>query len=238
MKKEVFIMYRRTLFSLCLLVVFSVLVAGCAKTVKKDKVEPKGFISDVSMLEADPDGKVSLLYVNETTDFASYNKVWLETVAIFVYEGSKLADMPEDKLNELVAYTNEALARELGKNNEIVDQAGPGTAQMRFALTEVSGSKILIDTVSTIAPPARAFSELKKLVTGKHTGVGQAAFEAEALDSVTGERIAAAMGVRTGGKALRGKTNIDKYRDIKAAVDAWAVTVSERFEKLKQKSTE
>jgi len=236
MKKEVFIMYRRTLFSLCLLVVFSVLVAGCAKTVKKDKVEPKGFISDVSMLKADPDGKVSLLYINEDTDFASYNKVWLETVTIFVYEGSNLADMPKDKLNKLAAYTNEALARELGKNNEIVDQAGPGTAQMRFALTEVSGSKILVDTVSTVVPPARAFSELKRLVTGKHAGVGQAAFEAEALDSVTGERIAAAMGVRAGGKAV--KTSGDEFRDVKAAVDVWAINVSERFESLKAQSAE
>jgi len=227
-------MHTRTLFSVFILIIFSILLVGCAKTVKKEKAEPKGFISDVSMLEADPDGKVSLLYINEETDFAAYDKVWLETVTIFIYEGSKLADMPEDKLNELAAYTNEALARELGKNNKIVDQAGPGTAQMRFALTEVSGSKVLVDTVSTVVPPARAFSELKRLVTGKHAGVGQAAFEAEALDSVTGERIAAAMGVRAGGKAV--KTNLDEFRDVKAAVDVWAVNVSERFESLKQQN--
>jgi hypothetical protein len=229
-------MYRKIFSSILIVFVFSILVAGCAKTVKKDKVEPKGFISDVSMLEEDPEGKATLVYINENVDFASYNKVWLETVTIFVFEGSKLANMPEDKLNELVAYTNEALARELGKNNEIVSEAGPGTAQMRFALTEISGSKILVDTVTTVVPPARAFSELKRIVTGKHLGVGQVAFEAEALDSVTGERIAAAMGIRAGGKAFRGKTDIDKYRDVKAAVDAWAENVSNRFESLKQKS--
>jgi len=225
---------KRALCALSIFIIFSILAVGCSKTVKKEKVQPKGFISDVSMLEADPDGKVSLLYINEATDFSSYNKVWLETVTIFVYEGSKLANMPEDKLNELVAYTNEALARELGKNNEIVDQAGPGTAQMRFALTEVSGSNTLTDTVSTVVPPARAFSELKRIVTGKHLGVGQAAFEAEALDSVTGDRIAAAMGVRAGGKAL--KTDFGEYRDMKAAVDVWAVSVSERFESLKKQN--
>ncbi len=227
-------MFKRSLCLLSIVFMFSVLVVGCSKTVKKEKVQPKGFISDVSMLEADPDGKVSLLYINEATDFSSYNKVWLETVTIFVYEGSKLANMPVDKLNELAAYTNEALARELGKNNEIVDQAGPGTIQMRFALTEVSGSNTLVDTVSTVVPPARAFSELKRIVTGKHLGVGQAAFEAEALDSVTGDRIAAAMGVRAGGKAL--KTDFGEHRDMKAAVDVWAVTVSERFESLKKQN--
>ena len=196
-------MHKRSLYVLSMLIIFSFLIVGCSKTVKKQKAVPKGFISDVSMLEADPDGKVSLLYINEETDFAAYDKVWLETVTIFVFEGSKLANMPEDKLQELVAYANEALARELGKNNEIVDEAGPGTAQMRFALTEVSGSITLIDTVSTVVPPARAFSELKKLVTGKHLGVGQAPVKAEALDSVTGERITTAMSVRAGGKTIK-----------------------------------
>ncbi len=91
-----------------------------------------------------------------------------------------------------------------------------------------------MDTVSTVVPPARAFSELKRLITGKHLGVGQAAFESEALDSVTGERIAAAMGVRAGGKAV--KTDMGEFRDVKSAVDVWAVNVSERFESLKERS--
>ncbi|MEK6224223.1 MAG: DUF3313 domain-containing protein [Thermodesulfobacteriales bacterium] len=60
------------------------------------------------------------------------------------------------------------------------------------------------------------------------------AFEAEALDSVTGERITPAMGVRAGGKAV--KTNFDEFRDVKAAVDDWAENVRNRFESLKQKS--
>jgi hypothetical protein len=229
-------MYRKIFSSILIVFVFSILVAGCSKTVKKGKVEPKGFISDVSMLEEDPEGKATLVYINENVDFASYDKIWLETITIYVFEGSKLADMPEEKQKKLLAYMQVALERELGKNNQIVDEAGPGVAQLRFALTEISGSNTLVDTVTTVVPPARAFSELKRIVTGKHLGVGQVAFEAEALDSVTGERIAAAMGIRAGGKAFRGKTDIDKYRDVEAAIDVWAVNVSERFESLKQKS--
>jgi hypothetical protein len=227
-------MYRKIFSSILIVFVFSILVAGCSKTVKKDKVEPKGFISDVSMLEEDPEGKATLVYINENVDFASYNKVWLETITIYVFEGSKLADMPEEKQKKLLAYMQVALERELGKNNQIVDEAGPGVVQFSFALTEISGSNTLVDTVTTVVPPARAFSELKRIVTGKHLGVGQVAFEAEALDSVTGERIAAAMGVRAGGKAL--KTDFGEYRDVEAAVDTWAENVSNRFESLKQKS--
>lgn len=227
-------MNSRIFMSLYILVVLFVFALGCAKTHDTGKTEPKGFISDVSMLEEDPEGKVTLVYINENVDFASYDKVWLETITIYVFEGSKLADMPVEKLNKLLAYMRVAFERELGKNNQIVDEAGPGVIQFRFALTEVSGSNVLLDTVTTVYPPARAFSELKRFVTGKHTAVGQAAFEAEALDAETGERLAAAMGVRAGGKTL--KTDFSKYRDVEAAVDTWAVTVSERFERLKQKS--
>ena len=227
-------MNSRIFMSLYILVVLFVFALGCAKTHDTGKTEPKGFISDVSMLEEDPEGKVTLVYINENVDFASYDKVWLETITIYVFEGSKLADMPVEKLNKLIAYMRVALERELGKNNQIVDEAGPGVIQFRFALTEVSGSNVLLDTVTTVYPPARAFSELKRFVTGKHTAVGQAAFEAEALDAETGERLAAAMGVRAGGKTL--KTDLGKYRDVEAAVDTWAVNVSERFENLKQRS--
>ena len=227
-------MNSRIFMSLYILVVLFVFALGCAKTHDTGKTEPKGFISDVSMLEEDPEGKVTLVYINENVDFASYDKVWLETITIYVFEGSKLADMPVEKLNKLLAYMRVAFERELGKNNQIVDEAGPGVIQFRFALTEVSGSNVLLDTVTTVYPPARAFSELKRFVTGKHTAVGQAAFEAEALDAETGERLAAAMSVRAGGKAL--KTDFDQYRDVKAAIDVWAANVSERFERLKQKS--
>jgi hypothetical protein len=227
-------MNSRIFMSLYILVVLFVFALGCAKTHETGKPKPKGFISDVSMLQEDPEGKVTLVYINENADFASYDKVWLETITIYVFEGSKLADMPVEKLNKLLAYMRVAFERELGKNNQIVDEAGPGVIQFRFALTEVSGSNVLLDTVTTVYPPARAFSELKRFVTGKHTAVGQAAFEAEALDAETGERLAAAMSVRAGGKAL--KTDFDQYRDVKAAIDVWAVTVSERFENLKQKS--
>ena len=52
--------YRRVCIILVVLFVFAL---GCAKTHDKGKTEPKGFISDVSMLEEDPEGKVSLVFM-------------------------------------------------------------------------------------------------------------------------------------------------------------------------------
>ena len=70
-------MNSRIFMSLYILVVLFVFALGCAKTQEAGKPEPKGFISDVSMLQEDPEGKVTLVYINENVDFASYDKVWL-----------------------------------------------------------------------------------------------------------------------------------------------------------------
>ncbi len=229
-------MISKIFMPLHLLLVISMILMSCAKTHETGQTEPKGFISDVSMLQEDPEGKFTLVYIKEDADFASYDKLWLETITVYVYEGSKLAKMPKEDLNQLVDYIKVALERELGKDYQIVNEGGPGVMQFRFALTEIVSSNTLLDTVSTVVPQMRAFSELKKLVTGRHLAVGRAAFEGEALDAETGERLAAAIGVRSGGKTLKKKTYFGKYRDIEAAIDVWAANIRGRFERLRQQS--
>lgn len=229
MKSKLFI-------SLNLLLVVSLILIGCAKTKESKKAEPKGYISDTSMLTEDPEGKFSLIYVNDQIDWNSYDKVWIQTVTAYVLKGSSLEKIPEEKIQKMVEYMQQALERELSKDYEIVTEGGPGVMVFRGAFTEISDNNTLVDTVTTVAPPARAFSELKNLVTGKHAGVGQAAYEGEVLDGETGERIAAAVSVRSGGKAL--KTNFDNQRDVRAAIDTWAVNSRERLEIVRLKSAE
>jgi len=88
-----------------------------------------------------------------------------------------------------------------------------------------------LNTASTVVPAARAFSELKRFATGTHSFVGKAAFEAEALDSVTGVTLAAKVGTKGGGKKL--KSSKDKYRDVKAAIDFWAKNFREKLNQLR-----
>jgi len=214
------------------IVLSAFIITGCAKTYETGKGKPKGFIEeDYFELTEDPDGNLSLLYINEEADFKLYDKVWIETVTAYVYEGSSLAKAKQGDLDKLVQYFDEALKRELAKDYEIVEAAGEGTLKIRVALTEISGSKRLLNTVSTIHPGARAFSELKRFATGTHSFVGKAAFEAEALDSITGVTLAAKVGTRGGGKKL--KSSKDKYRDVKNAIDFWAKNFREKLNQLR-----
>ena len=214
------------------IVLSAFIITGCAKTYETGKGKPKGFIEeDYFELTEDPDGNLSLLYINEEADFKQYDKIWIETVTAYVYEGSSLEKAKQGDLDKLVQYFEEALERELAKDYEIVEAAGEGTLKLRVALTEISGSKRILNTVSTVVPAARAFSELKRFATGTHSFVGKAAFEAEALDSVTGETLAAKVGTRGGGKKL--KSSQDKYRDVKAAIDFWAESFREKLHQLR-----
>ena len=214
------------------IVLSAFIIAGCAKTHESGRGKTKGFIEeDYFELTEDPDGNLSLLYINEEADFKQYDKIWIETVTAYVYEGSSLEKAKQGDLDKLVQYFEEALERELAKDYEIVEAAGEGTLKLRVALTEISGSKRILNTASTVVPVARAFSELKRFVTGTHSFVGRAAFEAEILDSITGETLAAKVGTRGGGKRLRSAQ--DKYRDVKAAIDFWAKNFSEKLNQLR-----
>ena len=213
-------------------IILTIVFSGCAKTYETGKGKQKGFIDeDYIELTEDPEGNLSLLYINEDSDFKQYDKIWIETVTAYIYEGSSLEKVKQNDIDKLVQYFQQALERELSKDYEIVEVAGKGTLQVRIALTEISSSRRLLNTFSTVAPPARAFTELKRFVTGSHSFVGRAAFEAEVLDSVTGETLIARVGSRGGGKKLR--SSQDKYRDVKAAIDFWAKNFREQLIKLK-----
>jgi hypothetical protein len=67
------------------------------------------------------------------------------------------------------------------------------------------------------------------VATDENVGTGEAATEMEVLDSVTGERLAAAVDRRQGGKmAFRGK-----WTDAKDAFDFWAKRFRERLDEMR-----
>lgn len=80
---------------------------------------------------------------------------------------------------------------------------------MRVAIAEVKPSKPLANTMSTIVPVGIVLAGATKATTGDNLGTGEAGTEFEMIDSVTGERLAAAVDRRQGGKVCsvaNGKT--------------------------------
>jgi len=221
--------------SIIVVLVLSVAVLSCARTEQKSKTpQESGFLETYEGFEPDPEGRYNLLYINENADFSKYNKFLVQTVTAYVPEGSDLEKMNPDQLQELVDYINDRIVEEFSKNWELASRPGPDTFAIRFAFTQLGKGNRVGDTITTYAPPARAFTELKRLATGKHAFVGEVAHEAEVIDSVSSERLAATLGVRAGGKTFKNST--DKLRDAKAAVDIWVQNANEGLLELKQES--
>ena len=83
--------------------------------------------------------------------------------------------------------------------------------------------------MSSIIPVGIVVAGATKATTGDNLGTGEAASEMEILDSVTKERLAAAVDRRQGGKAVFE----GKWEDTKEAFDHWAQNFRKRLDKMR-----
>lgn len=210
-----------------------IMAGGCAKTHQVKSVETSGFLGDYSQLEEGEKGQALLSYVNQSIDFSAYDKVLIDSVTIWSGESSDLDDIPKEELDNLAHYLYSAVRKQLESDYRIVDQPGEGTMRVRLALTEAGSSVRVMDILSTYLPPGRLISEGKKLATGTHAFVGKAAVEIEIIDTVTNQRLAAAVDKRAGGKHYKGST--DTWAHVKQAADHWAEKVKNRLQELRSR---
>ncbi len=213
--------------SMSVLLILSVSVFGCATTRQARRVETSGFLEDYSQLQAGKQGEALLVYFNPEADFSAYDKILLDDVTIWRAVDANLEDVPEDEIDELALGLHEAMAEKLKEDYEIVHRAGPGTLRVRVAITEAAESWVVMDTLTTVVPHTRLISGIKKLTTGTHSFVGKASIEAEILDAQSGERLAAAVDRRAGGKSFHGL--MSSWDDVKEACRFWAGRLRDRL---------
>lgn len=210
-------------------VIFSALLAfatGCATTNQARRVSTSGFLGDYSKLEKGAGDQALLRYVNPGAVFAKYDSVIVDPVAVYVEaKDGLIRDVTEEDLEHLSGYLRTAVRNELQQDYKIVETPGPTTLRIRMAITEAEGSKVVLDTLSNFLPPMIAMSTVKRLATGTHAFVGEASAECEFVDSVTGERLAAAVDRRAGEKVLRGK--LGTWNDVYESYDYWAKRIRE-----------
>ncbi len=211
-----------------ILISMIVLFVGCAQTYQARKVETSGFLGDYSMLQEGKKGEAQLIYINPDADFAAYDKVMFDPVGVWCSVDSKV---PREELHNLATHLHNKVIAKLGEDYEIVETQGPGVMHISVALTEAKKSKVGLDIVTTIVPQAHLISGVKKLATGTNSFVGEASIEGKVTDSNTGERLAAVMDRRAGGKILKGSTNA--WDDVEQSFQYWAERISQRLRELR-----
>ena len=204
-------------FIAALLVSFSVYAAEMKKS---------GFISDYSGMKPGPERGADWVYIKEGVNFAQYKKVMVDQVTFFLRDDAKYKGVNPDDIKELTDAFNNAVRENIGKYYPLVDQPGPDVIRIRIAITDLVPNNPGISAVTTVMPIGLGLSMLKKAVTGKHTGVGETSMEMEILDSLTNERVAAAIDQYSGGKL----SGMKKWGSAEEAFKFWTERLRKRLD--------
>jgi len=191
------------------------------------KVFKTGFLKNYSELQAGGQGQALLRYRDPSVDFSQYDKIKLEPVMVFTTQKSSLADLPIEEVQSLVDYLDGALRDRLGRDYQLVDKPGPGVMRIRVAITEADGAPAVMGTVSGNGPGAHLINGTRKLTGGTAKFVDRAGVEVELLDSLTEQRLAAAIDRRVV------QTSAENWDDIHRIYDFWADKLAERLRELR-----
>jgi hypothetical protein len=198
---------------------------GCATQQKKEG--PSGFLQDYPSFEKGPEG-VDKRYMKTGVDFKKYTKVMMDEVVFFFKNDADYKGIKPSEINELSDEFHKTFVDTLG--DLLTDAAGPDVVRMRLAVTDLEPSSPVSGTMSTIVPVGLAYSLVKKGTTGEYAGIGSASMEAEFLDSVSNERVAAAIDTAPGGKF-----DVGKLSPAKSAFEFWAKRLQTFLNEVKER---
>jgi hypothetical protein len=196
-------------------------VSGCgAVRGVRGKPQERGFLRDYSQLKKREGYEAQLVYVNPKAAWTSYDAILIDSVTLWVTKDTgRLSDEERQMLTDTLYG---ALHTQLGKYFELADRPAPGVLRLRAALTQAKGANVPLRTVTTVVPQMRVISTVVGLGADVAVTVGSATLEAEVLDSITNERLAAAVDERVGNKALLSTRTFQKWGDVEAAANFWA----------------
>ena len=145
-----------------------------------------GFLGDYSKLKPDPEFDDALRWANPNVSPDSYSSFIIDPVVVQFAPNDEGLALSPDQLKELTDhFRNEAIAA-LSEKFKVVNDPGPGVLRIRVAITSVETTVPVLNI-----HPAMKLSGI---------GLGGASMEAEAIDSVSGERIVAIVDSRKGNR--------------------------------------
>jgi hypothetical protein len=218
------------------ILLFMLVVTGCAATQEAKSVEKSGFLGDYSLLkegerstfQQGAENQALLVYKNPAADWRKYRKIWLDPVTVWMSQkDSQLKDVSVEDRQRLAALLWSKLDEFLREDYQMTSQAGPDVMRIQAAITEAESSYAVLDTVTSIIPQTRLLSGMKSLATGVSAFTGSASVEIKMTDSATEAILAEAVDRRGGTKSLSGVTN--SWNDVEEAYRFWAEKVRYRL---------
>lgn len=211
MKKSPLVRTGLLIFTCCILV-------GCASTSQTVKETTSVFLVNYPPFQPGPPDGLDKIYTKPGMDLRTYRRVMVDEVRFFLKQGTAGHGIQASELQDLADTCHKSLFAALGNAYPLVTEPGPDVLRIRLALTDIATSNPARNAMSTVLPVGLAVSVARKAVTGAYTGVGGASMEVELLDSMTGERLAAAIDTFNGSKM----SGFSKLGATEEAFSFWA----------------
>lgn len=191
------------------------LLYGCASAPKET---PSGFLQTYPQFQAGPPEGVDQVYTKPGMDLSKYRRVMVDEAQFFLSKDAASHGLQASELKELSDTFHRAIFEALGNAYPLVTEPGTDVLRIRLAITNIETSNPAMSGITTVLPVGLAVSVAKKATTGGHTGVGGASMEVEFLDSMTNERLVAAIDTFNGSKM----SGFSKLGATKEAFEFWA----------------
>lgn len=120
-------------------------------------------------------------------------------------------------LEEVTDYFDQTFLKAFSDNVEVVTEAGPGVVRIKPAITGVTSEAEGMKATEVV--PIAAIIGGVKAATGSRSRITQVFMEADVVDSVSGERIAAVVRKGIGEQATKAAISLS---DVTPILDAWA----------------
>jgi hypothetical protein len=186
-----------------------------------------GFLGDYSQIKPQEGYAAQEIFINSETNWSRYEAIYIESVSLWVNEETR--ELPAEDQQRITDTLYQAMHEKLSEKFRVVDRPGPNVIKARMALTQAQGAKVALNVVSTVVPQVRTASTVLGLAGDTAAIVGSASVEMEARDSITNERLAAAIDARAGTKGIN--RAFSKWSDVEAICDFWAEHAREFFVK-------
>ncbi len=192
-----------------------------------------GFLPQPGLLTPGGPGQVDLVYFKPGLNFANYNAILLDPVAIVSDPTSPLASASTEQRNALANLYYSELFSALSAHCHMQASPAPGTLRFTFALTDAKLSNGVVKTLANYTPYVSVAYKVGSLAFNNGVGVfsGTATSEAYATDSVSGALLWQGVDKRAGTNAVIQNTTNSWY-DADTAMKAWAAEAAKRLQEL------
>lgn len=208
---------RKNLFYFCIIIAITfILPLGCVQSTKT--VTTSGFLGDYSKLKPSGGDKDILEYEKPGVNWKQYKRLMVDPIVVDYHPSTKSRRVKPHELVKLTDFFHEKIVKAVDDAYPVTNTPAPDVLRIRVCITDIDPTVTALNVASSVA----VFVPLD---------MGGAAIETEFIDSVTKERVFAAMEQRKG-VPVNMMEGMTKFSHAKGAFKYWAKELRKQLDKV------